>query len=208
VSRGPDAADGSGTPAPTSTSSSAKFTPGEDNEDPAEDIEGVVITNYDGAVHALPGQRVAYTKAPPDGGRHDPVWADCGGIVYAVAVRNEHMVHALEHGAVWIAYNPDQVKGGDLAKLAGRVDGVPYMMLSPYPALDAPISLQAWGHQLKLTDPDDRRIDQFVEALRVNEYTAPEPGARCDTQGTGFDPTNPPPFEPGPPGPDAAPVGP
>jgi hypothetical protein len=125
-----------------------------------------------------------------------------------VPVRNEQMVHALEHGAVWIAYNPDQVRGGDLAKLAERVDGVPYMMLSPYPALDAPVSLQAWGHQLKLTDPDDRRIDQFIEALRENEYTAPEPGARCDSQDTGFDPANPPPFEPGPPGPDAAPVGP
>ena len=208
MSRGPDAADGSSTPPPTSTSSSAEFTPGEDNEDPAKDIEGVVITDYDGAVHALPGQRVAYTKAPPDGGRHDPVWANCSGMVYSVPVRNEHMVHALEHGAVWIAYNPDQVKGGDLAKLAARVDGVPYMMLSPYPALDAPVSLQAWGHQLKLTDPDDRRIDQFIEALRANEYTSPEPGARCDSQDTGFDPASPPPFEPGPPGPDAAPVGP
>jgi uncharacterized protein DUF3105 len=208
VSRGQDAEGGSSTPKPTSTSGSAGFVPGEDNKDPSKDIEGVVITDYDGAVHALPGQRVAYTKAPPDGGRHDPVWADCGGVVYSVPVRNENMVHALEHGAVWIAYNPDQVEPGDVAKLAERVDGVPYMMLSPYPALDAPVSLQSWGHQLKLTDPDDRRIDQFVVALRENEYTAPEPGARCDSQDTGFDPTNPPPFEAGPPGPDAAPVGP
>ncbi|MFL6124105.1 DUF3105 domain-containing protein [Actinophytocola sp.] len=210
VSRGSDSAAGPSTDSPTSTSASrsSEFTPDEDNRDPAKNIEGVVVTDYSGAVHAQPGQRVAYTKAPPDGGRHDPVWANCGGTVYAVPVRNEHMVHALEHGAVWIAYNADQITGGDLAKLTERVEGVPYMMLSPYPALDAPISLQAWGHQLKLDDPDDPRVDQFIEALRENQYTSPEPGARCDSQDTGFDPANPPPFDATPPGPDAAPVGP
>jgi hypothetical protein len=193
---------------PTTTSRSSEFTPGEDDEDPSERIEGVVVTSHEGAVHAEPGQRVAYTKAPPDGGRHDPVWADCDGTVYAVAVRNEHMVHALEHGAVWIAYDPARVGGADLEKLAVRVDGVPYLMLSPYPGLDQPISLQSWGHQLKLADAGDERIDQFIEALRANEYTTPEPGARCDSLDTGFDVTAPPPFDPTPPGPDAAPVGP
>lgn len=191
-------------PAP---SRSSEFTPSEDNQDPSVDIEGVVITKYE-PLHAEIGQRVAYTKAPPDGGRHDPIWADCNGTVYPVAVRNEHMVHALEHGAIWLAYNADQVKGGDLDALADRVENQPYMMLSPYPGLDAPVSVQSWGHQLKLTDVRDQRIDQFIEALRENQYTAPEPGARCDSQDTGFDPTNPPPFDPTPPGPDAAPVGP
>ncbi|TDV53972.1 DUF3105 domain-containing protein [Actinophytocola oryzae] len=207
VSRGPssDAADEEAT---ASSSAQSGFTPSEDDEDPAKDIEGVVVTDYAAALHVEPTVRVAYTKAPPDGGRHDVVWADCQGTVYPKAVRNENMVHALEHGAVWIAYDPDAVKGGDLRELADRVDGVPYMMLSPYPGLDAPVSLQAWGHQLKLTDADDERIDQFVQALRENPYTAPEPGARCDSQNTGFDPTNPPPFDPTPPGPGAAPVGP
>ena len=122
VSRGSDSATGSSTRPTTSTSSSSKFTPDEDNQDPAEDIEGVVTTRYDGAVHTQPGQRVAYTKAPPDGGRHDPVWADCSGTVYAVPVRNENMVHALEHGAVWIAYNADQVTGGCLLYTSDAAD--------------------------------------------------------------------------------------
>jgi hypothetical protein len=185
---------------PTSQSSDA-------GEDPAKNIEGVVVTEYEGGLHAQPGQRVAYTKAPPDGGRHDPIWADCGGTVYAVPVRNENMVHALEHGAVWIAYDTVRIVGADLQKLVSLVDGVPFMMLSPYPGLDQPLSLQSWGHQLKLTDVNDKRIDQFITALRANEITTPEPAARCDSVGTGFDPTNPPPFDPTPPGPDAAPVG-
>lgn len=165
----------------------------------------MVVTEYD-AVHALQGQPVAYEKQPPDGGRHDPVWADCNGVVYDTPVRNENMVHALEHGAVWIAYEPSQVTGAALESLVERVDGQPYLMLSPYPGIDAPISLQAWGHQLKLTDADDERIGQFIEALRANEYTAPEPGAPCDSAGAGFDPENPPAPSPLPAGPGAAPV--
>jgi hypothetical protein len=183
-----------------------EWVPSPGNEDPSKDIEGVEITEYD-AVHALPGQRVAYEKAPPDGGRHDPVWATCNGVVYDTPVRNEHMVHALEHGAVWIAYNADDVTGDDLDVLTGLVENQPYLLMSPYPGLDRPISLQSWGHQLKLDDVDDERIGQFVAALRENEYTAPEPGASCDSVGPDFDTTNPPPFEEGPPGPDAAPVG-
>lgn len=165
----------------------------------------MVVTEYK-PLHANPGQRVAYTKAPPDGGRHDPVWADCNGTVYPMPVRDEHMVHALEHGAVWIAYDPTRVEGADLDALTERVERQPYLMLSPYPGMDEPISLQSWGHQLALSDADDERIDQFITALRENEYTSPEPGARCDSDGTEFDVTNPPPLETTPPGPDAAPV--
>lgn len=182
-----------------------EWVPGPDNEDPSKDIEGIEITEYD-AVHAQPGQRVAYKKAPPDGGRHDQVWATCNGVVYDTPVRNEHMVHSLEHGAVWIAYNADDVTGDDLQSLTDRVDGQPYLLMSPYPGLDQPVSLQAWGHQLKLDDVDDERIDQFIAALRENEYTTPEPGASCDSVGPDFDQDAPPPFEADPPGPDAAPV--
>lgn len=182
-----------------------EWVPSPDNEDPSKDIEGIEITEYD-AVHALPGQRVAYEKAPPDGGRHDQVWATCNGVVYDTPVRNEHMVHSLEHGAVWIAYNADDVTGDDLRSLADRVDGQPYLLMSPYPGLDQPVSLQAWGHQLKVDDVDDERIDQFITALRENEYTTPEPGAPCDSVGPDFDQDDPPPFEAEPPGPDAAPV--
>jgi hypothetical protein len=49
--------------------------------------------------------------------------------------------------------------------------------MSPYPGLDAPVSLQAWGYQLKLGAATDPRIDQFITALRIK--AAPEPGAAC-----------------------------
>lgn len=117
--------------------------------------------------------------------------ADCNGDVYTQAVRNENMVHPLEHGAVWITYNPKTIASGDLAKLEATVTGRAYLYLSPYPGLDSPISLQAWAHQLKVTSADDIRIKQFITALQENTYVSPEPGGSCDQPGFAADP---PPF--------------
>ncbi len=196
---------GQSRPAETTPPTTTRSAPTSGN--PAAGIEGIVRVDYPGGLHADPGQRVAYDQSPPFGGAHDAVWADCAGIVYPTAVRNEHMVHALEHGTVWIAYHPEQVTGSALNRLKAKVDGQPYLMLSPYPTLDKPISLQSWGHQLKLDRADDRRIDDFIKALRSNRFTTPEPGARCDpADPTVFDATNPPPFDPSPPGPDTMPV--
>ncbi|SDX68766.1 Protein of unknown function [Amycolatopsis xylanica] len=182
----------------------AAFAPTKDNPDPSAKIEGVIKKDYKGTVHVLPTERVAYDQTPAFGGPHDQSWAACTGVVYPKAVRTENMVHGLEHGAVWIAYNPDQVSGDALKALEVRVQGKPFTMLSPYPGLDKPISLQSWGHQLKLDKTDDARIDQFVAALRSNPNTYPEVGATCDNPQ--FDIDNPPPFDPSKPGPDAKPM--
>ncbi|TCO57386.1 DUF3105 domain-containing protein [Actinocrispum wychmicini] len=181
------------------------FTPGATNQDPAKKIQGIEIHDYATRDHVMTPQRVAYDQAPPFGGRHDAEWAACNGVTYKKAVRTEHMVHALEHGAVWITYNPDKITGDDLAVLAAKVDGQPYSVMSPYPGLDHPVSLQSWGHRLKLDDPTDQRVDQFIKSLRQNPYTYPEPGATCDNPS--FDQDNPPPFDPSAPGPDAMPAG-
>ncbi|HEY8373894.1 MAG TPA: DUF3105 domain-containing protein [Pseudonocardiaceae bacterium] len=185
----------------------AKWTPSDSNRDPSTQIPGIVIQEYQGQRHVTPDQRVAYDQSPPFGGPHDSYWAACNGMVYEQAIRTENVIHSLEHGAVWITYNPDQVSGEALEKLRKRVENQPYMLMSPYPGLDKPISLQSWGHQLKVESADDERIDQFIRALRSNPYTYPETGASCDALGPGqFDPDNPPPFDPTPPGPDAVPM--
>lgn len=186
----------------------AAFAPSASNPDPSLKIPGIVTKTYTGSVHVLPTERVAYDQSPPFGGPHDGVWAACNGIVYPTAVRTENMVHSLEHGTVWIAYNPTEVSADAINTLKLKVAGKPYTMMSPYPGLDKPISLQSWGHQLKLTDANDPRIDDFIAALRTNPNGVyPEVGASCDAQGPGaFDPDNPPPFDPSKPGPDAKPM--
>jgi hypothetical protein len=134
---------------------------------------------------------VAYTESPPVGGPHapPPAWADCTGTVYDVDIRHENAVHSLEHGAVWITYNPDQLSAGDIATLAKLVDGVSGRMLSPYVGLDSPISVQSWNHQLKVDSADDERIEQYADFFTYNGEFFPEPGASCENPGFVASPT-------------------
>ena len=53
--------------------------------------------------------------------------------------------------------------------------------MSPFPGLDKPISLQAWGYQLKVDNADDGRIDEFITTLRENASLEPAPPARPAT---------------------------
>lgn len=189
------------------TAALARFEPSSTNQDPSRLIPGVTVRNYPGGAHVRQTERVAYDQAPPFGGPHDGNWAACDGVVYERPVRSENMVHSLEHGAVWIAYDPERLSKPDVAALKDRVQGQDRMLMSPYPNLDAAVSLQSWGHQLKVDSVRDERIDQFVRALRGNPYTHPEVGASCAVLGPGaFDPEDPPPFDPRPPGPNAVPV--
>lgn len=167
------------------------FVPTETDQDPARRIPGVQFFE-DRASHITGTERADYDRFPPTGGPHDLTWAECTGTVYEVAVRNENMVHSLEHGAVWIAYDPQRISGEALQDLVKRVQGQPYTMLAPYPDLPAPISLQAWGHQLRVDNANDSRIDHFLQALRANPYTSPEAGSPCEAYPGSFDPANPP----------------
>jgi hypothetical protein len=118
---------------------------------------------------------LTYPTSPPVGGVHNPHWQSCMGDVYTSEIAKEQAVHSLEHGAVWITYQPG-LPQDQIDKLASRVRDVEFMMMSPYPGLDSKISLQAWGYQLKLDDANDGRIDEFINALRKNATQEPQAG--------------------------------
>ncbi|MEV6771582.1 DUF3105 domain-containing protein [Nocardia sp. NPDC051030] len=181
-----------------------KYTPSAQKKDPSDQIPGVVKKEYPAGLHVASTQRVAYDQAPPFGGPHDGSWAACTGVVYPKAIRTENAVHSLEHGAVWIAYNPDKVDQSGIDLLKSKVQGKPYSLMSPYPGLDSPISLQSWGHQLKLEKADDKRVTEFITALRLNQYAYPEVGADCANPT--FSTDNPPAFDASAPGADAVPM--
>jgi hypothetical protein len=147
--------------------------------DAAEEIEGIQVYDLTAAEHVT--TPVDYEQSPPVGGPHAPPpdWADCTGTVYDVDIRHENAVHSLEHGAVWITYDPEALSEDQIATLADLVDGVQGRMLSPYAGLDSPISIQSWNHQLKVDSVDDPRIEQFADFLTLNSDTTPEPGASC-----------------------------
>ncbi|HET6212269.1 MAG TPA: DUF3105 domain-containing protein [Micromonosporaceae bacterium] len=121
---------------------------------------------------------VPYSTSPPVGGPHNPSWQRCMGDVYDAPIANEHAVHSMEHGAVWITYRPD-LPADQVETLAAKVRGNDFMLMSPYPGLDKAISLQAWGYQLKVNSASDKRIDEFIRALRQN--ASREPGVACSS---------------------------
>jgi hypothetical protein len=147
----------------------------------ADDIAGVKTYDYPAGQEHV-DTAVDYKESPPVGGPHAPPpgWADCTGTVYSVDIRHENAVHSLEHGAVWITYNPDDVSQSDIDTLAKLVENKNGRMLSPYAGLDAPISVQSWGHQLKLDSAGDKRIKQFADFFTLNNDFTPEPGASCE----------------------------
>lgn len=141
---------------------------------PASDIPGVEIFNNIPPGQHVPGP-VTYPQTPPVGGPHNPIWLNCG--VYDQPVPNEHAVHSMEHGAVWVTYRPDLAQA-DVTTLRNLVHGQQYALLSPYPNLPSPVVASAWGLQLKLDKADDPRLAQFIREY-ANGPQNPEPGAPC-----------------------------
>lgn len=118
---------------------------------------------------------VDYEQVPPVGGDHAAVWMNCG--VYEQPVPNENAVHALEHGAVWFAYDPDQVDDEQVEAIRDLAPDT-YSVVAPYPGLDTPLAVSAWGAQLAVDDVEDPAVQDFVTKY-WKSTNAPEPGAAC-----------------------------
>jgi hypothetical protein len=117
---------------------------------------------------------VIYPQTPPAGGEHHPTWLNCG--IYGDPVPNVYAVHSLEHGAVWVTYEP-ALSADALDTLRSHLPSS-YVILSPYVGLPSPIVLSSWNRQLQLDSPDDPRLPQFFEEYWRNQ-NVPEPGALC-----------------------------
>ncbi|GLW10625.1 hypothetical protein Misp01_57530 [Microtetraspora sp. NBRC 13810] len=142
----------------------------------ATSLDAVTTASYPAALHKE--TKITYKENPPVGGEHNPVWQNCG--VYDAPLANEHAVHSMEHGAVWITYRPDLPKAQvDRLKELASDD---YMLLSPYPGLPAPVVVSSWNHQLKLQSAEDPRLPRYISKYK-NGPDTPELGAAC-TQGT------------------------
>ncbi len=118
---------------------------------------------------------VEYAMVPPAGGPHNPIWQTCGA--YTAPIYNEHAVHSLEHGAVWITYDPS-LPVEDVQRLQDLANQG-YVLISPYPGLTDPVVASSWGRQIRLSGVDDPRLQQFIVDFRRNPDTAPEPNATC-----------------------------
>lgn len=141
-------------------------------DEPATDLSAVRVFEDLSLAH-VDGE-VDYEVTPPPGGAHADAWLRCG--VYDRPVRDENLVHALEHGTVFIAHDPG-LEESDVDRLERLLpdEGI----LAPYPGLRAPVVVTVWGRQLLLTGVDDPRLALFL-AVYGDGHTAPEPFASCE----------------------------
>lgn len=146
---------------------------------PAGLIDGLVNFGRQSRGHDAAVQ-IDFGDLPPVGGTHNPVWQNCG--IYTEPVQPEYVVHSLEHGAVWITYQPD-LSADEVALLQDFVRGQTFIILSPYPGQRSPVVATAWSVQLELESASDDRLGDFVDRYRLGP-TTPERGASC-TDGVG-----------------------
>jgi len=151
---------------------------GVNNLQQTADIAGIQYLSGLTAEHTT--DSVNYAQNPPAGGDHNPAFLNCG--IYDQPVKNENAVHSLEHGAVWVTYQPD-LPQSQVDKLRQMVRGHSHLLLSPYPNLPAPVVASAWGIQLQLPGADDSRLARFLKKYEQGPQT-PERGAEC-SGGTG-----------------------
>jgi hypothetical protein len=136
-------------------------------------------------LHIAFGEKhVPYTSNPPSSGPHYSL-EGLGPIacqVYDKEIKDESVVHNLEHGAVWITYK--DINDHDLAqKLSAIAKNFSKVVLSPRAANDSRIALVSWERVLKLDKFDKTKIEDFIKLYR-NSKLAPEPLASCGSMPT------------------------
>ncbi|MCA9925458.1 MAG: DUF3105 domain-containing protein [Anaerolineales bacterium] len=140
----------------------------------AEEVEGVTIVSSAQSNQHDADLQIAFGGLPPMGGPHNPIWQNCG--IYDTPVAGEYAIHSMEHGAVWLTYNPD-LPADQISQLQNTVRGDNYLLLSPYPDQTADIVLTVWDRQLVVDDVNDVRIGQFIDNYRRTR--GPESTSAC-----------------------------
>lgn len=142
-------------------------------KEPAK-IEGVVIYARQARGHD-DSLTFPTSDLPPVGGVHHSQIQNCG--IYLSPVDPGNSIHSMEHGAIWITYQPGMPEE-DIAFLQEKVRNQEYLLLSPYIGQRSLVVLTAWGVQLEINSVHDWRLDKFIARYRLGPNT-PERGASC-----------------------------
>ena len=82
----------------------------------------------------------------------------------------------MDHGVVWITYRPNLPQ--QQIETLHPYGNENYVIVSPYPGQNAPVTVTSWRVQLELDSASDPRLRQFVDEFRISEL-APLSGNRC-----------------------------
>lgn len=137
------------------------------------EIEGAVV--YDNLANEIVEGPIQYDIEPPPGGPNAGVVQDCG--LYRVPVQNENAVASLANGAVWIAYDPE-LPAEDVDNLRAFAEDQLFVLLAPYPGLESPVVLTAWGVQAHIDNTLDPRIPGFIQEY-MNGDQSPISNGTC-----------------------------
>jgi hypothetical protein len=118
-----------------------------------------------GNAHIPYPQTATYNSSPPNSGPHYTMLAPWG--IHTDPIPNELQVHNLEDGGVMVQYNcpescPDLV--AQLTDVVERYDR--FVILAPYPQMEARIALTAWGRIDTFESFDEVRIVRFIDAYQ------------------------------------------
>jgi hypothetical protein len=126
-----------------------------------------------------------YADRPPASGPHLAAWLEAG--VYDGPIDERAVVHNLEHGAVWVAYDAAALDAGSVAELerwagmrndAGLAnDAGAGLVVAPYDEpMDAAVALRGWLIGLDCDGVDLSRFDTFLREHFGPAGQAPERG--------------------------------
>jgi len=121
-----------------------------------------------GRTHVPVGEHVTYNSNPPTSGDHWPEPAPWG--FYNQFLRDEQLVHNLEHGGIWISFKDIE----EATKLSLRRISEKYpqaVIITERPQNDHKIAVASWGRLLTMETFDEQRIERFITA---NVNNSPE----------------------------------
>ncbi len=112
--------------------------------------------------------------APPAGGPHFSTPLRTG--FYDDPVPDGNAVHALEHGIVWLSYNPELVDEAGVDALRDIFgDFRRDLIVSPRPDNSDAVAIVSWGRIMRLDGVD---VEQLSDFINNNRNRSPEPGIR------------------------------
>ena len=171
-----DAAQGAARPTPTSTRARC----GE--EDPGRSSWHMEPQHTHVRTGATQSRQVRHQ--PADRRQPQPYWAYCNGVTYNHQIANENAVHMLEHGTVWITYNPKTLPASRVEDAEDQVHRRhrPHGAVAVQGPQDADLVAGVGIPAVPEARPTTRESRQFINALRHAKGVTPEPSAGATGQ--------------------------
>jgi uncharacterized membrane protein YgcG len=124
---------------------------------------------------------VSYPMTPPVSGQHAPTPIDCG--TYAEQPPDESMVHALEHGAIGLLYDPENASIDDIRTLEQIAhDSDSHIFSAPYSGMETTFSIISWGEMMRLDELDVPAVNEYIDTfIRKAPESIDCPNSQTDT---------------------------